>query len=235
MNKLFFIFSIGLVLSSLASCMVPKPVGKVKKITTGQIAKGNSVFMLPVAFTYKNYLYSNYQYGGPNDKDLAYEKQWDSIQYRILQKYFAVQRIDIGPRDDVIRRRPFKFKISLGGTEDAVSNWVDYNLSLFTWNIRAGNTDSAYTFLFDTLQKLSFIKPLVIITNDFYFFSANFVAGFARGGTGVQMLAHFLIVILSKGEIVYYRNYRNGYTHRRLESNPKLKEKIVHKLFDKLE
>lgn len=235
MYKLLYIFTIGLLLSLLASCWVPKRLGKVKKITTENITKYDSVFMFPVAFTYRSYLNNSYRHGEPDANDLAYEKHWDSIQYDILQKHFQVERVDIGPKDDVFRKRPFKFRVLLGGTEFARSNWVDYNLSLFTWNVRAGKMDKAYTSLFDTLQKLSFIKPLVIITNRFYFFYVNFQAGFAEGGTGIRNILDFHIVILSKGEIIYYRNYSNDYSHHRLERKPHLKEKIAHKLFDKLE
>jgi hypothetical protein len=219
----------------LKSCFLPNRVGKVKKIITEHITKHDSVFMIPVSYTYHNYLYSSYRRWRPDSDDLAYEKAWDNLQYGILQEYFKVERIETGPKDSLFKFRPFKFRILLGGTEDALSNLVDYNISQFTWNIRAGRTDTAFSFLPDTLLILSFQKPVVIFTNDFYFFGANFQAGFAQGDTGIQMLAHFLIVILSKGKITYYRNYRNSYSFNRLERKPHLKEKIVHKLFDKLE
>jgi hypothetical protein len=221
--------------SFFVACWVPKRVGKVKKITTENISKNDSVFMIPVSFTYKNYLYNSYRRWRPDPDDLAYERAWDSLQYGILQKYFKVERMDTGPKDSLFRKRPFKFKILLGGTEYARSNLVDYNISQFTWNIRAAKPDTGFAFLPDTLYMLSYQKPVVIFTNDFYFYGANFQAGFAQGGTGIQILAHFLVVILSKGEIAYYRNYRNSYSFARLERKPHIKEKIVHKLFDKLE
>jgi len=229
-----FIMSL-LVCFSLVSCFIPNRVGKVKKITTKIISKNDSVFMIPVSYTYHNYLYSSYRRWRPDPDDLAYEKAWDSLQNGVLQEYFKVERIDTGPKDSLFKFRPFKFRILLGGTEDALSNLVDYNISQFTWNIRAARTDSGFSFLPDTLGKLSFQKPVVIFTNDFYFYGANYQAGFAQGGTGIQMLAHFLIVIVSKGKIAYYRNYRNSFSFDRLERKPHLKEKVVHKLFDKLE
>jgi len=224
-----------LVIAFLVSCLVPKRVGKIKKVTTENISKNDSVYMIPASYTYHNYLYSSYRRWRPDPDDLAYEKAWDSLQNGVLQEYFKVERIDTGPKDSLFKFRPFKFRILLGGTEDALSNLVDYNLSQFTWNIHAGKTDLANDHLPDTLRKLSFQKPVVIFTNDFYFYGANFQAGFAQGGTGIQMLAHFLIAIVSKGEIAYYRNYRNSFSFDRLERKPHLKEKIVHKLFDKLE
>jgi hypothetical protein len=157
------------------------------------------------------------------------------LQNGVLQEYFKVERIETGPKDSLFSKRPFKFKILLGGTEYARSNLVDYNISQFTWNIRAGRNDSAFNFLPDTLRKLSFQKPVVIFTDYFYFYGANFQAGFAQGGTGLRVLLVFTVAILSKGKVSYYRNYKNSYSYNRLERKPHLKEKIVHKLFDKLE
>jgi hypothetical protein len=229
-----FIMSL-LVCFSLVSCFIPNRVGKVKKITTENISKNDIVFMIPVSYTYKNYLYNSYRRWRPDPDDLAYEKVWDSLQYGILQEYFKVERIDTGPKDSLFRKRPFKFRILLGGTEYARSNLVDYNISQFTWNIRAGKPDTGFNYLPDTLGKLSYQKPVVIFTNDFYFYGANFQAGFAQGGTGIRVLLDFLVVILSQGKVAYYRNFSTSYSFDRLERKPHLKEKIVHKLFDKLE
>jgi len=223
------------VTSLLVSCFVPKRVGKVKKVTTENISKHDSVFMIPVSYTYHTYLHSSYRRWRPDSNDLAYEYRWDKLQHDVLQQYFPVIRINTGPKDSLFRFRPFKFKILLGGTEASLSSLVDYNISQFSWNIRAARPDTGFRYLPDSIKKLSFQKPVVIFTNNFYFYGANFQAGFAQGGTGIQMLAHFLIVILSKGEVVYYRNYRNSYSYDRLERKPHLKAKIVHKLFDKLE
>jgi len=101
------------VTSLLISCFVPKRVGKVKKITTENISKNDSVFMIPVSYTYKNYLYNSYRRWRPDPDDLAYEKAWGSLQYGVLQAYFKVDRIDTGPEDSLFRKRPFKFKILL--------------------------------------------------------------------------------------------------------------------------
>jgi hypothetical protein len=226
---LFFLFSL------IISCWVPKRVGKVKKVTTENITKNDSVFMIPVSYTYFNYLYSSYRRWRPDPDDLAYEYKWDKLQHEVLQQYFPVERIDTGPKDSLFRFRPFKFKVLLGGTEKSLSSLVDHNISQFTWNIRAGKPDTGFRYLPDTIKKLSFQKPVVILTNRFYFFGGNFQAGFAQGGTGIRTILDFHVIILSKGEIVYFRNYSNDYSYDRLERKPHLKEKIVHKLFDKLE
>jgi hypothetical protein len=224
-----------LVIAFLVSCLVPKRVGKIKKVTTENISKNDSVYMIPASYTYFNYLYSSYRRWRPDPDDLAYEFRWDSLQHDVLQQYFQVERIETGPKDSLFRFRPFKFKILLGGPEKTLSNLVDYNISQFTWNIRTSRFDTAFGYLPDTLRNLSYKKPVVIFTNNFFFFGNNFQAGFAQGGTGIRAILDFLIVILSKGKIVYFRSYYNDYSYDRLERKPHLKEKIVHKLFDKLE
>jgi hypothetical protein len=209
-------------------------LGKVKKITSEKIAKGDSVYMIPVSFTYDNYLHSSYRRWRPDKDDLANEHIWDSVQHSVLKEYFSVERIDIGPKDSLFKFRPFKFKILLGGPETTLSNLNDYNIAKFTWNIRAGKMEQGFEFLPETIKKLSQERPVAIFTSNFFFYGVSFQAGYAQGSTGLQVIPDCLLVILSKGEVLYYRNYRKRYGYEKFERRRESKEKFTRKLFDKL-
>jgi hypothetical protein len=230
-NALYNLFILLLV--SLYGCMLPTRLGKVKKINTNQIKIGDSITMIPVSFTYFNYLHSSYRRWRPDKDDLAYENLWDSVQYSVLQEYFSVRRIDIGPKDSLFKFRPFNFKLLLGGPYQTLSNLNDYNLSLFTWNIRAGRTEKAFEFLPDTVHKISLEMPVVIFTNDFFFYGSTFQAGYATGGTGLMFIPDCLMAIVFKNKIIYYRNFSKRYSFKRFEKDEHFKAKVTRKLFDK--
>jgi len=62
-----------------------------------------------------------------------------------MQDYFTPTLLKYGNRNKQYNTRPFKFKVLLGGPIETKSDFMSYLMSLFTWNIRAGNFQKAFS------------------------------------------------------------------------------------------
>lgn len=230
-NFIFYAFSC----ITLISC-IPKRIGKVKKIYTGQVQRGDSIILLQPYYTYATFAneITCCDWYKPSEKQLEIEKQWDSILYSVLQYYFESSKVKYGTRNEYYDIRPFKFKFTLGTTKDIMSDSISYIMSLFSWNIRAGNLQKAFAYLPDSILNLSYKRPLAILTNEFYFYDIDFQAHYASGSTGLQFRPESFIVILKNGNIQYFRGYRKGIAYHKVLKNPSFIDKFTIKLLDKL-
>jgi hypothetical protein len=232
MKAFLFIVCIA---ASLASC-VPTRVGKVKLVNTGELKKGDSVLVVLPFYTYatESNSFSLSKWDGPTEQMTAFENRWDSVQLSVVSRYFKPKVFEYGYRHAYWGVRPFRFKVLLGGTEEVKSDTASWQLSNFTWNLRAGDTKKAFEFLPDTLLQLSYNKPVVIFTNDFFFFERSFQAGFASGTTGLNVIPNCVITILINGEPSYVRSYRKNSKAEKLLNNSRRVENVNLKLFDKM-
>jgi hypothetical protein len=107
-------------------------------------------------------------------------------------------------------------------------------MSNFTWNIQAGKIEEAYKFLPDSILALSYRLPLMVLTNDFYFFDIPFRAAYITSSSGLQFVPKSFLILLKEGKIAYFRGYRRSLYYRKIEKNPEFINKFTQKLFDKL-
>ena len=151
-----------------------------------------------------------------------------------MQDYFTPTLLKYGNRNKQYNTRPFKFKFLLGGPIETKSDSISYIMSLFSWNIRAGNLQEAFTYLPDTIKSLSYNHSVAIITIQFYFYEVDFQADHASGSTGLQLIPNCILVVLKNGTIQYFRVYRKGIACHKFLRDPNKINKFTRKLFDKL-
>jgi hypothetical protein len=219
----------------LDSCL-PKRVGKVKIINNGTIVRGDSIILLNPFYTYGTFAneITCCDWYKPSERQVEIERQWDSIQSLVVRKYFSTELLKYGNRNSHYNHRPFVFKFLLGSTEKIESDSISFIMTSLSWNIRAGKIQEAYNFLPDSIVKLSYHLPVVVITNDFYFFDIPFRAAYISSSTGLQFSPEVFIVIIKEGKVVYFRGYRKSLYYKKVEKNPDFIGRFTHKLFDKL-
>ncbi len=220
----------------LQACFLPKRIGKVKSINNGAVVRGDSIILLNPFYIYATFAneITCCDWYKPSKKQIEIEAQWDSIQSAVVNKYFTTVFLEYGNRNSNYNIRPFVFKFPLGSTEKTKSDTISYIISSFSWNIRADKIEEAYKYLPDSVLALSYLQPVAILTNDFYFSDIPFRAAYASGSTGLQFRPETFLIILKDGKIAYFRGYRRSLMYRKIEKNPEFINKITHKLFDRL-
>jgi predicted SnoaL-like aldol condensation-catalyzing enzyme len=234
-NEMKVIIIALLTLLFLNSC-INRRSGKIKIINNRTIAKGDSIMLLNPFYTYTTFAneITCCDWYKPSKRQIELEENWDSIQLRVVNKYLTTDYFNYGIRNSNYNIRPFIFKFLIGSTKDRKSDSISYIMSNFSWNIRAGNIEEAYKFLPDSIKKLSYLQPIVVLTNHFHIYDIPFRAAYISGVTDLQFIPETFLIILKDGEIAYFRGYRRSIKYKKLEKNPEFINKFTHKLFDKL-
>jgi len=220
----------------MAGCL-PTRIGKIKTINTGELKRGDSIIFIGPAYTYD-------PFGSPisgsiwdkhTSRQKAFEEIWDSAQIESININFdkISQRINRDFETYSIRR--FNFKVGLLGKYEKIKgDSISWLLSKFTWHTRDGKPDSAFKYLPDSIYNLSYTYPIVIITNNFFFFEKGFVSGYAEGSTGLRIVLSLICTVLKNGKIIYYRSYRKAFPYFKIIDDKEKLISINQKLFDKL-
>ena len=227
--------SIFLLFITISSChIVQRRSGKVKYINTGEVLKGDSMLLVPLNFSWNIYLVrDSARRNFPSKYDFDFTENWEKHQINVLRNYFFVNPLEFGNPDSLYKRRRRDTSLILG-YPTLTSNLVSYKYIQFVHGINGNQLDEAFSFLPDTILKLSDSLPILILTNYYGFFIGQFMAGYAEGSTGLVFSPDMHCAIIKNRKVVYYRNYDKKFSYRRFMRNG-FTEKVTHKLFDKLE
>jgi len=235
LKSYYYIFILSTLSFAIGSC-IPTRLGKVNEISTGEIKKGDSVIYVAPVFAFATFGNSitGSKWDKPTKLQIDWENTWDSLQRVVTNEYLNAKHHQLAFDRRSYKVRPFKFKVLLGNTTEVKSDSLSWLLSKYTWLIRLGLQDSAKAFLPDSIAALSYTKPVLIISNDFYFYEKSFFSGYAEGSTGLNVIPAMNIAIISKENVIYFRTYRKRFKYMKIKDDPQQIMNIHRKLFDKI-
>jgi hypothetical protein len=220
---------------SLSAChILQRRSGRVKYINTSHVVKGDSIFLVPSSFLWHKYLRrDSIRWYMPGGEDFKMIKDWETAQTNTIKNFFIISPYFFGSPDSLYKERKLSPHLK-SGYPTALSNLSSYNFMQFMHGVNNNQQDIAFKFIVDSIRELSYSLPVLIVTNHFWFYYAQFIGGYAQGGTGLIFSPGLHVVILKNDKVVYYRNYDKKYSYDRFMKKG-FTEKVTRKLFDKLD